>query len=111
MSRYYGMFIEVHDVRDEDEFSVVDEVTGQEWDGCRGDDYVEAEKKFQVYHESNLASGETPEEFVTRLSHAIWTALSRYVEINVQVTYIEDAPTDNFTADEEDYEKWKKEAK
>lgn len=108
MSCYYGMFIEVHDVRDDDEFSIVDEVVGREWGGCSGDDYVEDEKKFQVYHESNLAGGESPSEFTVRLAHAVWKALGRYVQVNVQVSYIEEVPTDDFGMNEEDYEEWKK---
>jgi hypothetical protein len=64
---------------------------------------------FSTYAESNLAGGESPDEFSVRLAHAVWKALGRYVQVNVQVTYIEDAPTDDFELNEEDYEKWKKE--
>ena len=106
MSRQYGMSIEVHKITAE-EFESVKAVIESEWD--EGDPfYNKTTNTLSTYAEGSLAGGETEKEFVTRLSRAIWTELKRFVEVTVGATYLEDLPFESYTADEDDYEQFKK---
>lgn len=104
MSQLYHIHIKVKDIRG-DEWMQLQNVIGEEW--CNEDPYMDSvEHVFSTGGESTLCGGESPDEFLVRLSAAVWEHLGRFVEIEIGVIYVEQAPTDSFTAEKEDYEKW-----
>ena len=51
-----------------------------------------------------LCGGETDQQFAERLTRAIWIANGGSCEIEVNATYLEDLPHEDFSFDESDYE-------
>lgn len=105
MSRMYTMNIEVHGV-EQSECPALHETIQKEW----GDDdpfYNAGTKNYSTNGENALAGGESPDEFATRLAHAIWKKLERYVEVVVCSTLLEDLPYDTHILAEEAYRRWK----
>ncbi len=53
--------------------------------------------------DGNLCGGETEQQFVDRLTRAIWRANGAYCPIKVQAVYLDDHQPDCYLADEADY--------
>jgi hypothetical protein len=109
MSRYYGMNVEIKGFDKKRVYAIKDAAT-EEWGF---DDWSDTPDKYlSSYMENSLGGGETEDDFVARLSQAIWKANGKYCEVVITATYLEDLPCEIHTPSEEDYEEalaaWKK---
>lgn len=57
--------------------------------------------------EGGLTMGIDEEEFSQLIRDAVWKANGGYCEVEVRCTCLDDLPTDCYSFDEDDYEKWK----
>jgi len=60
-----------------------------------GDDYAESIGEWTMWS-SNVNLSGSAEDYASDINDAIARALGREVPVRVQVTYVEEAPTDNF---------------
>ena len=69
-------------------------------------DWEEAQDGLGCSAESSLCGGEREEEFVERLTVAIWQANGAYCDVLVTATYLEiEPPWQEHQLDEDDYER------
>jgi len=55
----------------------------------------------------NLTGGEGEDEYASRLFHAVWEANNdEWCFVNVEATYLEELPYNEYTGSEWDYERW-----
>lgn len=103
MSRYYQMDVEITKC-DLSRKEKIIEAANDEWDfeDWYADEYLGASGR------SNLCGGESEEEFVVRLSRAVWKANGAYCPVRVTATYLEDLPTEQHLLKEDEYEQAKK---
>lgn len=100
MSLYYGMSITIENY-DPKRAQHIKEAASAEWNW---DDWYEVDKKkLSAYGESNLAGGETEEEFAERVYVAVWKANGKYCDVTIEATYLEDLPTTGYYSNREDY--------
>jgi len=101
MSTAYQMKIILEKVKEEEE-ELLKEVVDKEWsvDNCWFED-----GHLYFVGEGSLYGGEGEEEFVDRISKALWLKLDRYVPIYVKAIYLENPPYEEYNKDEEDYAK------
>jgi len=104
MSRRYEMTIEVHSPNEAKEAAIHEAIEGHR----TVDDYWDNKGSIVCCGDSNLTGGESEQAFARRVSHAIWRANGAYCSVDVRCVYLEDPPTETYTFDEEDYDKWKK---
>jgi hypothetical protein len=71
------------------------------------DDFIVVEYGVEATGRSQLCGGETEEEFVDRLTGAIWMANGAFCTVEVTAIYLEEQPTTQHALDEIDYEEWK----
>ena len=104
MSRLYDMTVDIsgHDTAN---VSQIQAAAGGEWPF---DDWWLSEEDadepgMQASAQGSLCGGESEEEFVARLSVAIWRANGSYCQVVVDATYLENLPYEIHTLDESDY--------
>lgn len=100
MSRFYemGVIITKHDPQKAAEIKKAAE---SQWPFTGW--WVADEDDLRASAQSTLTDGETEEEFVERVSVAIWKANGGYCDVEVNVTYLEDLPYERHHLDETDY--------
>lgn len=107
MSRRYGMTITLEGIECRKVRSVKRAANRQwpleEWDYRSG--------TLSSYAESDLAGGETEEEFTDRIAAAVWGANRAYCAVHVDATYLEELPYESHMRDENDYKAWLKKIK
>ncbi len=54
----------------------------------------------------SLCGGESEEEFVERLTRAIWTANGKFCPVEVRATYLDDLPHETHNLDEDQYDEF-----
>ena len=103
MSRRYEMGVEVCDYTIARERAIT-LAANEEWrfDG----DWYAREGVLSVLGEDSLCGGETEEEFVTRISRAIWGANGGFCRVTVHAAYLEEIPFETHELDEDDYTRW-----
>jgi hypothetical protein len=103
MSRSYSMRVEVAKFKKGKSGAVVKACLG-EWDF--DSDEVEAKAKSIILDgDGDLCGGETEQEFVDRLSKAVWEANGGYCEIEVQATCYDDMPCVAHYRNRKDYKR------
>jgi hypothetical protein len=111
MSRYYEMTLEVTNIHSAEDQKKVSEIFEDMWerDDCP---YTDEEiGSITLTGRGSLYGGETEEQFTTRLTHALWRDLGRFVPVAVNATYLEDLPCEAYQMAESDYEEFLKESK
>ena len=105
MSRCYEMSITVKGCLKEKYQSIVEVVTNQ-W-GV--EDWIrDPEGHLEIYcGEGSLAGGESEEQFVDRVTHAIWDSVGDCA-VSVVCTFLEDPPTNYYEKGSEDYKEYVK---
>ncbi|MGE0608440.1 MAG: hypothetical protein AB7O62_15195 [Pirellulales bacterium] len=99
MSRSYNMSVYVTEFQPE-RADAIRQAAQAEWnfEWCQdvdGDIYGDAD--------GSLGGGETEEEFVDRLSQAIWQANGGFCELQIIATYLESLPHESYYPTPEDY--------
>jgi hypothetical protein len=102
MSRSYNMLVRVRDVTPE-RVDRVKQAANEEWDF---DDWHEHENSISSCIDGYLCGGETEDEFVERLTKAIWTANGSFCEVEVNATYLDQMPYETHCLDEDDYDQF-----
>lgn len=100
MSRSYNMSVHVSAYRP-DKAKAIRKAANREWtfewsgdeDGLYGDG------------DGSLGGGETEEQFVDRLSVAIWKANDGFCELQINATYLEELPYESYCPTPEDYDR------
>ena len=95
MSRLYGMTVTVYDVP-ERKVRYVKRASGRVWP-FRNWDWDRRDRTLSCYAESQLAGGESEEEFADRLAEAVWKANSTFCPVIVDATYLEELPFQTHT--------------
>ena len=101
MSRYYNMYASVSRANP-DRFDTIKAAASEEWDF---EDWNEFEGTLTASADGKLCAGETDQEFAERLARAVWKANGGPCEVEVQATYLEDLPHEDYVLDEADYER------
>jgi hypothetical protein len=52
---------------------------------------------------SYLCGGESEEHFFQRCCEAVWGELGKYVEVEIDATYMEELPYETYISDEDEY--------
>ena len=99
MSRAYDMALRVKGF-DKKKYKDIKSAAEKEWNF---DGWLADNGELEVSAEGSLCGGETEDEFVTRLSCAIWKANGKYCEVEVTATFLEDLPCEIHAPSEEDY--------
>jgi hypothetical protein len=81
--------------------SQIQNAANGEWDFNGG--WECGDEKMEASGQESLYAGESEEEFVERLSVAIWTANGSYCEVVVDATYLENVPCETHCLNETDY--------
>lgn len=110
MARCYGMDVLV-EVIPENKWLYVKKALEDAWFGKLAQDAFETNTYdgshyFQQYQEGVLCGGESVEEFVDRLTYAIWDACECYVPVIIRATYLDDLPSEEHELNEEDYDEY-----
>ena len=104
MSRSYEMTVQVSGY-DPAKVSQIQAAAGEEWPfddwWLSGEEDEEANMQASAQHQ--LCGGVSEEEFVERLSLAIWRANGSYCQVVVDATFLENLPYETHTLDESDY--------
>ena len=103
MSRHYEMHITVRGFQKEKEADITAAIEN-EWNIT--DSWAEPDGT-TYFGEGSLVGGEGEAEFSRRIRNAVWEANDVYCEVEVKCIYLDDPPTEFYTFDEEDYDKWK----
>lgn len=106
MSRSYLISVEVHSP-DLNRLFDIETAAQKEWP-FKEWDWLETLKLLSVYAEGSLCCGENKEEFVNRLTKAIWKANGGYCQVLVSATCLEDIPTDDYELTQDDFFRWSK---
>ena len=101
MSCYYNMTVTLTKAGP-DRFDKIKAAASEEWDF---EDWNEFDGTLTASADGNLCAGETDQEFVERLARAVWKANGDPCEVEVQATYLEDLPHEDYVLDEADYER------
>lgn len=105
MSRCYQMSIAIQakdaGLTKEEKRNLIDALE-QEWDWG---DFDDMQGIISATGEGNLCAGETEDQFASRCYRAVWTAINKYVRVNLIQTYLEDLPYESYESDEEDFER------
>ncbi len=105
MSRSYEMTVKIRGAAP-DRVEVIKKAAESEWafDVWYPLDHPDDARNFAADGSGNLCSGEREEEFVERLSRAIWKANGAYCEVEVQVLCLDCLPYETHILDEGAYE-------
>jgi hypothetical protein len=104
MSRYYEMSVEIRGYNNSYKTNIVS-AAEEEWNF---DNWYEHENYLNASGQSNLCGGEGEDEFATRLAKAIWKANGGFCNVEIIATYLEDLPYENYTFDEDEYNRLNK---
>ncbi|MGE3407561.1 MAG: hypothetical protein AB7I37_12150 [Pirellulales bacterium] len=99
MSRSYNMSVEVSEFNHE-LAEAIQASANAEWNFAWFED---VDGNLHGDADGNLCGGESEEEFVDRLSLAIWKANAEFCEVQVIATFLEDLPYEMHTQTREDY--------
>lgn len=101
MSRSYNMSVHISGHRP-DRNPAIRGAADAEWNF----EWIEdADHNLYADADGSLAGGETEEEFVDRLSLAIWKANGGFCELQVNATYLEVLPYESHSPTLEDYDR------
>jgi len=103
MSRNYKMECNITGYCEEREPHIINAFV----DNWAFDDCDIGKGRLKIWGESCLQGGETEDEFVDRMSYAIWEANEAYCAVEISCIYLDDPPTEVYSLDEDDYAKWK----
>lgn len=109
MSRLYGMFVEIRGHKPRRENRIF-EAAKQEWRfvSTYDDKDEKGDAVFELdYAEGDLCGGETVEEFVDRLTQAIWKANGECCKVTVHSTFLENLPTETHIRGKKDIKRLK----
>jgi hypothetical protein len=102
MSRSYEMQVEITGL-DPSREEAVKKAAELEWSFESWPPY---DDKLLAYGEGRLCGGESEEEFVERLTHAIWKANGKFCPVEVRATYLDDLPHETYNLDEGQYDEF-----
>lgn len=107
---YLNVQVDAYDVKKEESILKVLRDCGWEFEEVNVVDRKEQDKKTRLIvamGEDDLQGDTSPEDYLEELTHKIWEANEAYCHIEFFLTYLDEAPTDEFERNEEDYEMWK----
>lgn len=109
MSRFYEMQVEITGFNPDTKEKII-EACCREWPFEPEDLAYDPGNngKMWALAQDNLCGGESEDEFVERLRHAVWAANGAYCQVEIQATYLEDQPREIYSSDENDYKEWLK---
>jgi hypothetical protein len=97
MSRYYGIeFVVDRSEMTDDEYEAILSVIREIWPIDNNG-----------YGEDTLCGGKSPEDLIAVVARALMKTLDKKIKFTTIVTYIEQAPVDTFTVDENYYRRLK----
>ncbi len=99
MSRSYEMQVEISGL-DPPREEAVKKAAESQWSF---DSWPPYDDKLLTYGEGQLCGGESEEEFVERLTHAIWEANGKFCPVAVRATYLDDLPHETYNLDGDQY--------
>ena len=104
MSRFYDMTVQISG-HDPAKVPQIQAAANEEWplDDWWPSGEEDEEASMQASASDLLCGGESEEEFVERLSVAIWRANGSYCKVVVDATFMENLPYETHTPDESDY--------
>ncbi len=109
MSRYYEMQIEIEDF-DPSRADQIEEAAEKEWSFENGwfghKDNKGVLLTLSNSGRANLTGGESEEEFVRRLTEAVWKANRGFCRVGVYAIYLEDPPCEHHELGEEEYQRF-----
>jgi hypothetical protein len=82
--------------------TAIQEAAQKEWSF---EDWCECEDEWLSDGEGNLCDGESEEEFVTRLSKAVWRVNGAFCKVDVLPVYLKLLPVEDYCLDQQDYER------
>jgi hypothetical protein len=66
-------------------------------------DWRRSENEWSSGSEGNLGEGDSEEEFVVRLSNAVWRANGAFCKVEVRAACLESLPVEDYCLDRQDY--------
>jgi hypothetical protein len=99
MSRLYGMDLNISGCNITHKEAIMGAVK-EEW---TFDKQWSRDDSISMYGEDYLCGGMSDEEFAGDLCKTIWKANRGFCHVNVNATYLEDLPSEDFTFEEEEY--------
>ena len=64
-------------------------------------------KEMVVYGDDSLGGGKDEEAFAKEIADVVWETLGRPAFVEISSVYLEDLPSEFFSFDGEDFDKWK----
>ena len=101
MSRSYQMFVRIRDFHTEH----IDAIKGSAEHQWPFDDWSESDDQLTASADGNLCSGATEDEFAEELAREIWAANQGFCTVEVSATYLEDLPSEDYSFDEDDFQR------
>jgi len=106
MSRFYEMYVEVSSFDKNKVFDVF-AAMDDEWPWDDEEDYPSSFSLcISRVGKGNLCAGETEEQFVKKLTHAVWQANGSYCNVFVTATCLENLPCNAHECGEDEYKEW-----
>lgn len=112
MSRLYGIDIAISKFNKE-KIDEIEEAAGEEWSGLNDDwsnpntlKTPDPEPSLSSYSEGYFCSGEDEEEFINRITKAVWKANGGFCIISISATCLEDLPFNSYELDKDDYDQF-----
>ena len=99
MSRYYRMSVRVEEY-DPERQPAIEAAIQNAWGF---DEVNEHDGILAACGDDSLSGGETEEAFTERLAKAIWKANGRFCQVQVNATYLEALPYEEYAFDEASY--------
>lgn len=101
MSRYYDMSVTITNFNFERVEQLM-EAAKEEWSFT---DWYQEANYISASADDNLCGGESEEEFAARLTKAIWKANGAFCGVDIQATYLDELPCEQYSLTPEDYNK------
>ena len=109
MSRWYEMNVRIVGFDTSKEHDIQD-AAGEEWNFDDYNWHTHKPEKGPITMsgggQSSLCGGESEDEFSKRFIEAVWKANKGYCVVEVNATYLEDLPSEFYTFDEDDYQRF-----
>ena len=101
MSRSYQMFVRIRGFHAEH----IDAIKGAAEHQWSFDDWFESDDQLTASADDSLCAGATEEAFAEELAREIWAANQGFCTVDVTATYLEDLPSEDYSFDEDDFQR------
>lgn len=112
MSRYYHLRIEVRRYDTKKTEALKAALADEDWPIENAEEVSWATSENPDVEESILVGdredsiGGDPQELIERIVHRVWRANEGFCYVSCWLTHIEDAPVDDFSFEEAEYQEW-----